>query len=124
MSPLAFSCCGAASSGPSSSPHCAQRYTIAPPPPNPHTHALTHAPQVTLKLPKAPPCFMDVLSLRNAAIGWGAPPAGGFDQPGAPQPLLANLELVIKKKQRVLVLGPNGGWGGAGAGWMGGLGLG
>jgi len=60
--------------------------------------------QVSLKLPQAPPCFTDVLVLKGASIGWGDKPAEG-----AGSPLLSNLELVIKKKQRVLVLGPNGG---------------
>ncbi|KAJ9530875.1 hypothetical protein QJQ45_028849, partial [Haematococcus lacustris] len=57
--------------------------------------------KVHLRLPRAPPCFTDVLLLNNATIGWGSPDNGT-------QPLLQGVDLVIKKGQRVLVLGPNG----------------
>lgn len=57
-------------------------------------------PQVALKLPRAPPCFTDVLTLKGASVGWG--------EPGAQPPLLTGVDLVVKKGQRVLVLGPNG----------------
>ncbi|KAL6751554.1 P-loop containing nucleoside triphosphate hydrolase protein [Haematococcus lacustris] len=57
--------------------------------------------KVHLRLPRAPPCFTDVLLLNNATIGWGTPDNGT-------QPLLQGVDLVIKKGQRVLVLGPNG----------------
>ena len=63
--------------------------------------------QVWLRLPQAPPCFTDVIVLKDAAIGWRT--SEQAPQEGA-QPLLSNLDLTIKKKQRVLVLGPNGGW--------------
>ncbi|KAF5838243.1 P-loop containing nucleoside triphosphate hydrolase protein [Dunaliella salina] len=60
--------------------------------------------KVTLKLPQAPPCFTDVIVLKDASIGWRKPE----DSQGQAKPLLSNVELTIKKKQRVLVLGPNG----------------
>jgi len=56
--------------------------------------------KVALKLPRAPPCFTDVLMLKGASVGWGTP--------GVLPPLLTNVDLTIKKGQRVLVLGPNG----------------
>jgi len=39
--------------------------------------------------------------MEDAAIGWGTPSAGS-------KPLISNIELTIKRGQRILVLGPNG----------------
>ncbi len=76
--------------------------------------AQLRAPQVSLRLPKAPPCFTDVIMLKDASVGWRSPDPqastegnGGGAQAEA-KPLLTHLDLTIKKKQRVLVLGPNG----------------
>lgn len=57
--------------------------------------------QVALKLPSAPPCFTDVITVENVATGWGNP------EDGRP-PIVKNVDVVIQKGQRVLVLGPNG----------------
>ncbi len=51
--------------------------------------------RVSLRLPRAPPCFTDVLTLNKASVGWGEP------RPGA-VPLLKNVDLVIKKGMRGL----------------------
>ena len=57
--------------------------------------------QVTLKLPRAPACHTEVVVFQGAAVGWGTP------SPGA-KPLIDNIDLTIKRGQRILVLGPNG----------------
>jgi hypothetical protein len=46
------------------------------------------AKKVHLRLPRAPPCFTDVLTLSGASVGWGDPQA-----PGA-TPLVQNVNLV------------------------------
>ncbi|MEW5302176.1 MAG: hypothetical protein WDW36_004981 [Sanguina aurantia] len=59
------------------------------------------AKKVTLNLPRSPPCNQEVMILKKASVGWGEP---GPDR----TPLLTDLDLVVKKGQRILVLGPNG----------------
>ena len=44
---------------------------------------------------------MEVMQLARASVGWGTP------APGA-APLISNVDLTIKRGQRILVLGPNG----------------
>jgi ATPase subunit of ABC transporter with duplicated ATPase domains len=60
------------------------------------------AKKVTLALPKAPPCYTDVITLQGVSVGWGSP-----NTPGA-TPVLQGVNVQIRKGQRVLVLGPNG----------------
>ncbi len=65
---------------------------------------LSNPSQVSLRLPRAPPCYTDAIKLTGATVGWGQPGAEGS------RALLENVNVLIRRGQRVLVGG--GGRGG------------
>ncbi|GAX72848.1 hypothetical protein CEUSTIGMA_g303.t1 [Chlamydomonas eustigma] len=60
------------------------------------------AKKVTLKLPRAPACHTEVIMVKGGEVGWGSRPSPDT------APLIGNIDLTVKRGQRILVLGPNG----------------